>query len=136
MLRGSCIALEEGVLGFRVESSRRFVEHDHKWFITHETSGKCDFLPLSKRNFDTSGPGRPKLSLETPRKAFHHVRCAGTINSASYRTDIIQPRHVTHSYTVPRTKFESKEILKCPAQALSPCSSTTSSSIRLTVESR
>jgi tetratricopeptide (TPR) repeat protein len=55
---GGGVALEQLVLGLRVERRRRLVERHEQRFVAHEPAGKCELLPLAvglalRRSADT-----------------------------------------------------------------------------------
>ena len=57
-------ALEQGVLGLRVERGGRLVEHQQQRILAHEAAGQGELLPLTEGHLDAVVPGRPELGVE------------------------------------------------------------------------
>ena len=53
---GGRVALEQRVLGLRVERGRRFVEHQHERPVAHEAARERELLPLAEAHLDAAGP--------------------------------------------------------------------------------
>ena len=68
-MRGRGVALEQRVLGLRVERGRRLVERHQQRAAAHEPARERELLPLAERHLDAPGPGRPELRVEARRRA-------------------------------------------------------------------
>ena len=59
------IALEEHMLGFRVERRGRFIEDQHQRRLAHESARERQLLPLPERQVDAVRPRRTELRVES-----------------------------------------------------------------------
>src|SRR5215472_5738479 len=64
---GGGVALEQLVLGLRVERRRRLVERDEERLVAHEPARQGELLPLAVRHVDALVPGRAKLGAQAGR---------------------------------------------------------------------
>ena len=81
--RGGRVALEQRVLGLRIERGGRLVEHEQQRAVAHEAARERELLPLAERHLDAARPRRPELRVEPAPSA------ATTTSSAPARATAV-----------------------------------------------
>src|ERR1051325_2713648 len=71
------VALEQRVLRFGVEGSRRLVQDEYEGCVAHEAAREGELLPLAEAHVHTAWPGGTKLRVES---------------SAQLRDDVVRAR--------------------------------------------
>src|SRR4051794_18169690 len=108
------------MLGFSVQRSSRFVEHQQEWMIAHEAAGQRQSLPLPKGDFDPLRPGGPKLCVQPGVKFVDHIFGTCPANGGRDGKLIVQSFDISYTHCLSSREFETEEVLECTGQALTP----------------
>ncbi len=113
-------ALEQCVLGLRVERGGGLVEHAEQRRVAHEPTSERELLPLPDRQLDAVVPGRSQLGLEPVRHALDDVGRAGATDRGEHRGLVVDVFEVADPDGRERRVLEAEEVLERAGQAIPP----------------